>query len=329
MSSLLTINPKNWLKNHPTSYSIILDKELKNWARKGCFSPSQHKSLSQLLQHKVAEKLAKKQQQVSKSQLEDLARTYCNDLYDLQLLKDSNPTLVYKYQAQTIRIINEHLRRYGNTSSEHLRKQLLQEVNDQLILKLAQGRLKNFKGQSLFKTFFYRVTVFTLKDIFRSLRRHQTEELHDEVAIRPKTPSVSPTIFRTQMYRLIPKHQISKFEFSIRVIYRLPITPNTMQKLYPNASKEALNYVATHFQNNYAERSKCTIWNQLLQAIILLENKQQGLRSLQEWIKKNRIKLVEKLLQKNILLQTATQKNAFDTYFEWLVYQSLSSNLRI
>ncbi len=325
MSSPITLNLQHWFTSKPQTYDNILEKELLHWSKKGCFAPTQRSQLAKLLKQRIADKLAHKQQQVTEQQLQTLARTYCNDIYDLQLLNDRDPALVYKYQAQTINIINKHLRYYGNTSNDYLHKKLLGEVNDQLIFKLAQGRLRNFKGNSLFKTFFYRVTVFTLKDIFRSLRRHQTEPLQDNISVQPQFPSVTPETFKRQIFRLVPSTFHSKFELSIRVIYRLPIDTHVVKKLYPNASSEALTYIEQHFSTNYAQRAKCTIWNQLLQAIILLENKQQGLRSLQEWIKTNRISLIETLFQKKVTLQTAEQKNAFDTYFEWLVHQSFAS----
>lgn len=247
-------------------------------------------------------------------------RTICNDIQDRLLLQQQSPLLIEKYRYQTSAIIKKHIR------ERHINLDLLtEEVVGILCEKLANNSMMQFRGNSSFRTYLYKVTNNVVIDELRKIdRRIQTYELKPEIAkqtVLRETPNHEQIeALAVALKMLLKPNERSKFELAVKVENRLQLTKSSILQLFPDASKDLCDNILEAFGDNYALMKKGMLWEALNYFLTELTGKKESIRTLQDWLDKKKYAIVSLLLKKNIQPNDLETKKIIDEYFEELLY---------
>lgn len=246
---------------------------------------------------------------------------------DQHLLKTKNPALIYKYQYLVLHFI----RKYTNAQTkgqQTIKEGLLFDlVISKLIEKLTTGKIQ-FDGNSLVKTLWYSVVRYTVLDILKSKewKSHQREKNDKDTVLEwassPPNYSADYALqYGTFLKMLLPdSSERCKFEFCIQVYYRTPFTQASLNALYPACPAELSAAILYHFGQPYSAMSQGQLWKLLLHFVIALEDKKQGIRSLQNWIDDILKAIAERIVQRPLPLDTPEKRKAVKAFFRHLVY---------
>ena len=203
---------------------------------------------------------------------------------------------------------------------------VLEDINGKLTEKLVNGALQSFKEGVLFRTYFYRITENAVIDELRKRSvRIQTGELKPEVYNMASGTAGNPAphnveAFGNLLLLLFSATERHRFEFCLKVIYRMVLRNNDVTAPYPNTPSALLNSIIKRFGQPYHDLPKGDLWENLNEFVSQLDGKQQSVRTLKDWVQSHQYHILEVLMKRPVKPTGAEQKNAVDTYFELLVY---------
>jgi len=279
--------------------------------------------VSQALSRK-AESISSKPQNVIRLIVLDYCKKILNNHEDIVLLNAKSQVLIEKYQYQTLSIIKKY--ELEGTLDDRDVGYMLEDVNGKLSEKLIKNTLSQYKKGVLFRTYFYKITENVIKDELRKKAvRIRTKELDAAAYEKPGQTTHSnialyASTFGNLLRILLTKSERRKFELCIKIVYRLVLSKSDIIKDYPFCSKETLEAMLGTFGKPYLDLSKGDLWEHLNENIGKLEDKNQSVRTLKDWVDRHKILIIENIFRKPICLTTVEQKNALDTFMELIVY---------
>ncbi|MBK6611938.1 MAG: hypothetical protein IPI59_15245 [Sphingobacteriales bacterium] len=258
----------------------------------------------------------------------DLLKNVCNNIEDTYLLQNNHPYLIEKYHYQTLTVVRKHLA--TQTQLSLTENDIAESITARLIEKLMLGALKNFKGENAwFRTYLYRITNNLVIDELRAAqRRIVTTELSETTAHTiAETPTYNYQIaqnhadlFEKAVKLFLSTPDRLKFKFCLRIEYRMVLQKADILSCYPNCPDSLLDDLLTDFGNDYTALKKGDLWQKLVVYLAQLSGKEEGIRTLQTWLDKQKLKIVEVLFKRSINISSLEQKQAIDAYLEELVY---------
>ena len=243
--------------------------------------------------------------------LVECTQVICSDILDLHLLNQQSPKLILKY----IPYISARLDYLVNTNYFKAQdaEDVLQWVQQKLLERLQKGSFQQFesKGETLFRTYLYRIVKNLFTDIYRSLYQTQKnrQQLELKTSLVENKSDLSANPFEVlsgeenlsqQLKRLRQLLQLyalpirRKFELCLKTSYYLPLRTQEIQRL--QVKKEYAQILQTYFGGNYEGMSTVEVWKKLNEFVNLWENKQNNADTLRKWFTRQRNKLLTKLL---------------------------------
>lgn len=270
----------------------------------------------------------------------DTIRLHCrallknNDAEDIALLHDQPMQLVLKYQPMIAYVVHKQTANSQDIDTE-TKEDLVANIQAKLLQKTANDKLaKQYKGNALFSTYLYRVIYYNLIDELRQVNRHQKTSVLKEEAHLPQVSQYSQRStthiqyigvieqhlkrFSTLLKILGPKKR-KRFEFALKIVYRMSLNAADIRGLYPHCSDELLVEILSYFGKAYHELPKTTLHQLIYDFILLLENEDEAIKadSFRTWFQ---IKL-HKIKNALFIHLPKADKTSLDDYFELLMYK--------
>ncbi len=251
-----------------------------------------------------------------------------NNHFDQELLDSQSSYLVTKYQPLvaylTVTITS------GNIDYEDV----IQTVNENFLQKVHTGKLQTqYKGNATIRTFLNRVLRNLVIDCLRAMknRSHKNVDIEINPDITPKSGFdmsllAHNPIFQEhlkgleQALKLFKKR--NRFEFCLKVIYRLLLNSSSIRRDYPNCSDDLLVEILSIFVKDYTHLSQGKLYQILYQFICQLEglHSKGSVGSLRKWFDRHRVVLWQQIFDNNLQDLGKDEKRMKDWYFEMLVY---------
>ncbi len=295
------------------------------------FKPKQKKEIVATARQQVLKQLMKLAQKGKlKASLPtlivELTNNLCSDLEDRMLLKNYAPRLIAKYEYLIATMVQKYVRE--GSIQERDGEQFIENVQGRLLEKLANNTLATqFKGNSLFKTYLYRIASNAVIDEYRKyVRRPSTKELRPEVIKQIVQPSIEVSSDSVDLYghilRTIPKEPRRKFELTAKIVYRMILIVKDIRIPYPHCSDDLLVEILSEFGKEYTQMAKGTLWAMLNQFVAALEEEKEGsVRTLKNHFQKIQLFILQNIFRRKISLENIAQKQAVDEYLENLIYR--------
>lgn len=256
----------------------------------------------------------------------------CSDIEDLKLLETNSQLLVQKYQTYVKHIVQEGMGQYLNEdrkSKSDLFYWLIENINARLTEKLILGKL-NFKKQSLFSVYFYRVIKNAFIDEIRKLPKESSLnqsklDVYSQSAIGKIKPQQNYNCLSNLLLtEFQSQDECSKFVFCTKAYYRVVFSESDIKQLFPKCNKTLRKEIVAVFGHNYSRLSKGDLWKKLNAFCEQLCEKKQTIRTTKDWIRKHRNSLLRYLLKDYPIYipshSTGKMERALDEYFEHVVH---------
>jgi len=294
------------------------------------FKPTQKKEIVAKLKGQVLQQLMKLAQKGKlKATLPtivvEVTNSLCSDIEDRMLLQKYSPQLIVKYEYLVATMVQKYVRE--GSVQERDSEQFIENVQGRLLEKLAENKLaEQFKGNSLFKTYLYRIASNAVIDEYRKyVRRPSTKELRPEVitqTVRPNTEVSSDSVdLYGHVLRTLPKQARRKFEITAKVVYRMVLIVKDIKAPYPHCADDLLVEILSEFGKDYTELAKTTLWELLNHFVAALEEEKEGnVRTLRNHFQKVQLFVLQNMFKRKITLENIVQKKAANEYLENLVY---------
>lgn len=295
------------------------------------FKPTQKKEIVAKAKEQVLKQLMKLAQKGKlkaslPTMIVELTNSLCSDMEDRMLLKNFAPQLIVKYEYLVTAMVNKYVRE--GSIEEKDSEQFIENVQGRLTEKLANNKLsEQFKGNSLFKTYLYRVANNSVIDEYRKyVRRPSTNELRAEVIEHTVRPSIEVASESIDLYghilKTLPKQARRKFEFSAKVVYRMILIVKDIKAPYPHCTDDLLVEILSEFGKDYTDLAKGELWKMLNHFVAELEEEKEGsVRTLKNHFQQIQLFVLQNIFKRKITLDNVAQKQAVDEYLESLIYR--------
>lgn len=304
---LLQQNPSELLMR----YQPLLQKLLQHYVTHSNFVPLPPMELRDYLQSHLPaflQRLFKKHgiKTRTKTLIAEAVRLLCNNFEDLQLLKQSSPQLAVKYTS----IIIARVRSYVNTQNlkETDAEDVVQTVQEKLIIKVRDGKLAGFGGDSMVRTFLFRVIENLIRDVLKSMRTQKARvsssgtEIKEHHAIEGSTfQALAGKMDLEQqaqtfkyLLKLYKDKDRQKFEISSKVNYQIVLGNRDLQSL--NLSDDDKVELLVVFGKDFNHLSTSQLWNHLVVFVNQLEGKRNSADALWKWFVRHRNWMTVKIL---------------------------------
>ena len=278
------------------------------------------------------------QAQSNLSMLVEIVRLSCDTLFkknnvsDITLLHSQASELVVKYGGMIEAIVFKK----NSFLPEAERVDLIANVRTRLLEKMADGKLaEQYKGDSLFSTYFYQVVYFAMIDELRLRQSEgQTDSLEDSwTSLEDVRYAVHPAegiAYRDAMeqhlqnlaglLKMLPEKKQKRFVLCLKVFYGMKLAVEDVREPFPDCDDDLLVEVLSDFGKNYHDLSKAEVFDLVSGLMYELEGgngKVIKADSLRVWFQMTLKKIRGVLFAK---LQDRA-KSDLDAYFELLVYK--------
>lgn len=266
------------------------------------------------------------------SLLTEVTRLHCqtllqdNDSQDIAWLHSQPAQLIVKYQPMIKQIVAKKVAGNDKIDSE-TQEDIVANIQEKLLQKIAKGKLtKQYNGTALFTTYLHKTIYHSMVDELRKLQKHDNTSLEQN----EKQHSINPVnmaymdlmeqhIRRLHIQiRMLPEKPQKRFEFSLKVMYRMNLKVTDIRVAYPHCTDALLVEILSYFGKAYHALSKKQLYNLLSVFLLELEEDRILIKpdSLRMWFQK-----ILKKIKKSVLVNMPTEKKAaLDAYFELLVY---------
>lgn len=325
---LLQERPDKLLQS--TGYERLVGGVVGKYIEAKRFKPTQKKEIVAKVKGQVLQQLMKLAQKGKlkaslPTMIVEITNTLCSDIEDRLLLKSFAPQLIVKYEYLVTAMVNKYVRE--GSVEEKDGAQFIENVQGRLTEKLANNKLaEQFKGNSLFKTYLYRVAYNAVIDEYRKyVRRPSTNELRVEV-IEQRQPTMDIQDENVDLYghilKTLPKETRRKFEFSAKVVYRMVLIVKDIKAPYPHCTDDLLVEILSEFGKNYTDLTKGKLWELLNHFVAALEEEKEGsVRTLKNHFQEIQLFVLQNIFRRKITLESVAQKKAVDEYLENLIYR--------
>lgn len=241
-----------------------------------------------------------------KTLMVEAVRLSCNDFEDLYLLENHSPHLAVKYYA----MVTNRVYSYVNTQNlkESDAEDVIQSVQEKLVMKVQGGQLANFQGNSLVRTFLFRVIENLIRDVLKSLRTKKAKigssgtelKAHHAVensvfqSLAGKIDLEQQTKILEYLLKLYKDKDRNKFELSTKVNYQIVLGDKDLKKLplSPDYKVELL----VVFGKEYTHFSTQELWDNLIVFTNQMEGKNNSSEALWKWFVRHRNWMTVKIL---------------------------------
>lgn len=272
-----------------------------------------------------------------KSIMTELVRLGCKKLFknnnaeDLELLQNEADKLIVKYTSIIKHIVYKQ-KNTGKPITMNEQEDLIANIQAQLIEKAKSGKLsKQYKGDALFSTYLYKVAYNCMIDEWRKLNRHQSKVLQKpNVLERGNTAAMNSykdyqSLVEQHLYRfknllrLFPPPTKKRFEFTLKVNYRMRLVAADILDLYEKCSNTLLTKILSYFGEQYHQLAHSKLFVLIGGFLTMLENnpKPVNVPSFRVWFQTTLNKM-KKTLFKDF---SKEETKVIDTYFEFLMYK--------
>ncbi|MEZ4886214.1 MAG: hypothetical protein R3E32_15875 [Chitinophagales bacterium] len=273
----------------------------------------------------------------------EMTRLHCqkllqdNNTVDLELLRIQPIELVVKYQNLIRHIVHKQAAQ-SNKWDKGIEEDLIANIREALVKKIASGKLATqFKENASFSTYLYRVIYHSMIDELRKLQKHTSQSLMEEVEItsQKEIARISNNEVYSElvdqhlrwlkvMIKGLPIQKQGRFEFSLKVVYRMLLKANDVRENYAHCSDALLVEILSCFGIIYSNLPESKLYQLLGEFITALENKSKPILAdaIRIWVQ-SRITQIKKTLFSQL---TSKEKASLDAYFEWLVYKLYQKN---
>lgn len=305
-----------------------IDKLLTSYIRERRFNPNEKEALQQTISNRLLEKLTGKggdKIASDSSRLEYQIYAFCNDEEDLQLLQQNSYRLLEKYQAQIASIVKKLIEKKG--ISTYYYDRILDDTKALLFDKLVNGKLKQYRKGALVRTFLYKVFTNASIDVMRKHIRQREREVvlnTDITAFYDKSNmGLYAHHYGLLLNMLFKKEARKKMEFCVKTLYLRQVTEQDITQAYPITAPLIKEEILQAFGKPFPLMALGEVWKYLLDFVIVLEDKKQGLTYLKSFVEKNKYLILETLLETSLEIKDLSReaKNALDEFFELVVYK--------
>ncbi len=267
----------------------------------------------------------------------ELVRLGCKKLFknnnaeDLELLQNAEDKLVLKYHSIIKHLVYKQKNK-GKPITTEEQEDLIANIQAQLLEKAKNGKLSiQYKGDALFSTYFYKVAYHCMIDEWRKLNRHQSNVLQ-KPNILDKENVTSPNSHRDYqslveqhlhrfqtLLRLFPPPTKKRFEFTLKINYRMRLVTADILNLYAKCSNPLLTKILSYFGKQYHQLAQSKLFALIGGFLAMLEKspKPVNVPSFRVWFQ-NTLNRMKKTLFKDF---SKEDKKVIDTYFEFLMYK--------
>ncbi len=272
-----------------------------------------------------------------KSIVTELVRLGCKRLFknnnaeDLELLQNAPDKLVLKYYAIIKHLVYKQ-KNTGKPISNEEQADLIANIQAELLGKAKSGKLgRQYKGNALFSTYFYTVTYHCMIDEWRKTQRHQSNILQkpnilDKGNAKAANSNqnyqslVEQHLYRFQtLLQIFPPPTKKRFEFTLKVNYRMKLVAADILKLYAKCSHPLLSEILSYFGKQYHQLAQSKLFILIGGFLSILEksSKPVNVPSFRVWFQ-NTLNRIKKTLFKDF---SKKDKKAIDAYFEFIIYK--------
>ncbi len=251
-----------------------------------------------------------------------------NNYFDERLLEGNAVQLVTKYQPLVAYLA-------ATITSGHLDyEEVGQAVNEKFLDKIHRGKLqKQYKGGSTVRTFLNRVVRNLVIDCLRSIKSKNSKTVDVEInaEITPESGFDMSLMAHNPVFqqhlkmldnamRLFKKR--NRFEFSLKVVYRIVLTAAMVRADYPNCSDDLLVEILSEFVKDYTGLSQGELYQVLFHFICELEeiSAKGSPDALRKWVERHREVIWLRIFDSDLKQLGKDEKRMKDWYFEVLVY---------
>ncbi len=252
-----------------------------------------------------------------------------NNAADLLLLQSKPFEIVVKYQAMIVFVVNKKINQ-GNDWMESEKIDIIANIREKLLSKLMSGKIsKQFKGNSLFSTYWYRVIYRCMIDEMRK-KQYDINTSSIETFQADYFPISDHEDYKEfmeeylQMLELLLRSMVNRkkrrFEFGLQAVYQIQMKAEDIQKLYAHCEENLLVEILSYFGiNNYEELSYAQIYQLLSRFISELEQLSKPIppNTFRVWFQTH-VAQIKQTIFENIVFK---QKSDADQYFEVLVHK--------
>ncbi|MFK7905961.1 MAG: sigma-70 family RNA polymerase sigma factor [Chitinophagales bacterium] len=251
-----------------------------------------------------------------------------NNHFDRQLLENQASHLVTKYQPLVAYLTATITS--GNIDYE----EVIQAVNEKFLRKIHTGKLgTQYKGNATIRTFLNMVVRNLVIDYLRAIKNKNRKNV--DVEINPDiTPEVGfdmsllvhNPVFQEHLKRLEDTLKLfkkrSRFEFCLKVMYRLLLTASSIRRDYPDCSDDLLVEILSVFVKDYTHLSQGKLYQILYRFVSQLErlHSKGSVDSLRKWFDRHREVVWQQIFDSDLQNLGKDEKRMKDWYFEMLVY---------
>ncbi|MEZ4886001.1 MAG: hypothetical protein R3E32_14800 [Chitinophagales bacterium] len=272
-----------------------------------------------------------------KSIMAELVRLGCKKLFknnnaeDIEFLQNAPDKLILKYQGIIKHLVYKQ-KNTGKTMSDDEQADLIANIQAQLLEKAKSGKLSTqYEGNALFSTYFYTVSYHCMIDEWRKIHRHQSNNLQNpnllDIGGTKATNSnqnyqhlVENHLFRFQnILQLFPPPAKKRFEFTLKINYRMTLVAADILSLYAKCSPPLLTEILSYFGKQYHQLAQSKLFKLIGDFLTVLEKnpKPVNVPSFRVWFQ-NTLNSMKKTLFKDF---SKEDKKAIDAYFEFLMYK--------
>ncbi|MFK7908048.1 MAG: hypothetical protein AB8B69_23155 [Chitinophagales bacterium] len=272
-----------------------------------------------------------------KSIITELVRLGCKKLFknnnaeDIELLQNAADKLVLKYYSIIKHLVYKQNKK-GKPISADEQADLIANIQIQLLEKAKSGKLSaQYEGNALFSTYFYKVAYHCMIDEWRKIHRHQSNisqktSILDKGDVKATNTNqnyeflVEQHLYRFQtLLHILPPHIQKRFEFTLKVNYRMRLVAADVLKLYAKCSNSVLSEILSYFGKQYHQLAQAKLFVLIGGFLSILEKspKPVNVPSFRVWFQ-NSLNKLKKTLFKDF---SKKDKKTIDAYFEFLIYK--------
>ncbi len=291
-------------------YGHLIDKVVLQYIDHGIFMDSDYEAVRIEIDRRLPDQIKylvrKEENEVYvKTLLVKATQTVCNYFEDRLLLANKDSEIILKYTNR----LHYHINRYV---SRNLLKysdvdDVAQTVREKLLIKLQKGQLEQFKGDSLFSTFIYRVIDNLVKDAVKSRntgkakldRAEIKQDKADNVSLFSKVSNKLELEKLSTLYvrllGLLKESDKVKLSLCFKILYHLELSIDDVAPL-GLAEEDQLELLSVFGSRQAKDLKESEIWERLNVFINKAENKLTSAGNLWKWFVRQRNRVIVKLL---------------------------------